>query len=345
MLFVSGTMKILVATTNSGKFEEIKAEFTDLNLEFLNLKDVGLEKQELDEPYNTTWENALHKAKFFAKKTKLITLAEDTGFYVKALRGNPGIKAKRWASTPQKRIERILTALKGTPKNKRQAYFQTHACLYNPKDKSFNIFEGRVNGIITEKIAGQYRTHLQYDSIFYYSPLKKTFAQMSVKDKNNISHRGKILAQLKRFFLQHHSFKQYLVVGGIIVKNRRMLLQKRRDSRTEFNNKWEFVGGGIDNGESVFKALKREIKEESGLNVEPIEVLPDIINKVEKKYGYQVFLLLYICKIKSGKLKASDAECAGHGWFTLAEAQKLDSLPANKDVIKKNLDILKKYVD
>jgi len=337
--------KILIATTNKGKFEEFVKEFSDLDLEFLSLKDVGLEKYDIEEPYTTTWENALHKAKFFAKKTKLPTLSEDTGFYVKALNNDPGIKAKRWADTPQERNNKILRELKGIKEKDRDARFETDACFYEPENDSFTIFKGKVNGKIIENTQGKSRVGLQYDAIFYYPPLKKTFAELSISEKNLVSHRGQIMAQLKKFLTRHYSFKQLMVVGGIIVKDRKMLLQKRRDTRKEFNNKWEFVGGGVDNGESVPQALKREVKEESGYSVEIVEQLPEIITKTESKYGYQVFLLLYICKIKSGKLTCADTEATAHGWFTIKEALKLDSLPANKVVIRKNISILKKYVD
>lgn len=337
--------KILIATSNLGKFKEIVSEFSDLDFKFLSLNDLKLDKIDLEEPFETTWENALHKAKFFAKKTGLPTIAEDTAFCINALHGAPGIKAKRFAPTEKERIEKVLKEMKNVKTEKRGAKFITHACLYYPKDDSFVVFKGEVLGEITKTATINYTPGLQYDSIFYYPPAKKVFAKMTVAEKNSVSHRGKILIQIKRFLLKNHSFKQYLVVGGIVVKDGKMLLTKRRDPRMEFNNKWEFPGGGVDNGEQVIHALKREVLEETGLTVEPLEQLPQIVARVEKKYNYQVFLLLYICKIIKGEFKASDTEVAGHGWFTLTQAMKLDSLPANLGVLKKNIGTLKKYIN
>ena len=86
--------KILIATTNLGKFAEFFAEFEDLNFVFVNLKDLKLDKMEVPEPFSTTWENALYKAKVFAQKSGLPTIAEDTAFGVDYLKGEPGVRAK-----------------------------------------------------------------------------------------------------------------------------------------------------------------------------------------------------------------------------------------------------------
>lgn len=337
--------KILIATNNQGKFKELASEFSDLNIKFLNLKDLKLDKIKISEPYQTLAENALHKAKFFAKLSKLTTIAEDTGLFVKYLKGAPGVKTKRFGKNATDRRKKILLALKNVPAKNRTAEFITNACLYDPQNDSYTVFTGKAAGQITTTPSGSEQSGMDFDPIFYFPKYKKTFAELSTPEKNAISHRGQIATQLKRFLSKQYNFKQFLVVGGIIVKNRKALFTKRRDPRSEFNNKWEFPGGGIDNGEAVIKALKRELKEETGLDVEPIEQLPEIVTRVEEKYGYQVFLLLFICKIKSGKLQTSDTEVADYGWFSLKESLKLDWLPANKEVIKNNYKILKKYID
>ena len=125
--------KILIATTNEGKFHEVVNFFSDLHFEFVNLKQAGLSKYDVEEPFDTTWENALHKAKFYAKKSGLLTISEDTAFYVDAMDGAPGVKAKRFGATAQERNQKILTALKNVPTNKRTARFELAACLYDPK--------------------------------------------------------------------------------------------------------------------------------------------------------------------------------------------------------------------
>jgi len=336
--------KVLIATTNVGKFNEIVNHFNDLHFKFVNLKDAGLDKIEAEEPFSTTWENALNKAKFYAKKSGLLTIAEDTGFYVKHLKGSPGVGAKRFASTPESRNQKILNQLKKVPHSKRQAYFETHACVYHPDTDTFAIFSGKVNGFISEKIISGFRQGMNYDCIFYYPPLKKNFSELNIAEKNNISHRGQAVQKIKYYLAKQFAFKQIIVPAAIIIKDAKMFFTKRRDLRKEFNNKWEFPGGGVENGEEIITCLKREVKEETGLLVEPLELLPNILNKSEIKYGYQVFLPIYICKIKSGKINLADNEIADYGWFTLPQALKLDFLPLNKKIIHSHIKIIKKYL-
>ncbi len=337
--------KILIATTNEGKFHEIVNLFSDLHFTFVNLKQVGLDKYDVEEPHETTWENALTKAKFYGKKSGLLTLSEDAALYVDAMNGAPGIKAKRFGATAEERNKKILIALKNVPNNKRTVRFELSACLYNPQNDSFSIFSGEVRGLISQKEVGKARHKaMGYDPIFYYPPLKKNFSELTIAEKNTVSHRGQALMKVKYFLEKQFHFRQLVVPAAIIVKDRKMFFQKRRDSRKEFD-KWEFPGGGVEEGEDLLACLKREVKDETGFNIEPLELLSPIMNRVEKKYNYQVFLPVYICKIKSGKLKVAHNEVSDTGWFTIKEALKLKFLPLNQEIIKSNIQILKKYCD
>ena len=341
--------KILVATGNIGKFTEITAELEDMRFDFVNLKDLKLDRFEVDEPHATTWQNALEKAKFFATKSKLITIAEDTGLFVEYLNGAPGVRSKRYGATSTDRIKKLLSKLDGVPDKKRGAYFETAGCIYNPNTDNFSIFIGKAKGIITKKIHQASREGMGYDSIFWFPPLKKTFAELSLLDKNRVSHRGKMIGQLKYFLMSQYSLRQVICVAGIIVKNRKILMTKRRDLRPEFNNKWEFPGGGVENGETFTETLRREIREETGYDTIKIEQLPEVhtVTVNGARENYQVHLILTVCKIKSGKFKPADAETCGHGWFTYKEALKMNMLALNKKVVqsKTNKKILKKYID
>ncbi len=106
---------ILIATSNPGKFAEFILEFQDLPFTFVNLKDCGLDQLNVDEPYDTLEQNAIHKAKIYGRKSKLLTIAEDSGLFVKYLKGAPGVDDKRYAPTPTERVENLLAALKGVP--------------------------------------------------------------------------------------------------------------------------------------------------------------------------------------------------------------------------------------
>src|SRR6266404_3348186 len=102
--------------------------------------------------------------------------------------------------------------------------------------------------------------------------------------------------------------KQITIVVGLILDNKGQLLLARRHQpqNPEIHGKWELPGGGIDFGEEATESLKREIKEETGLKVEPVKLLPKIISKVENFKGgnkLHVIILTYICKIVGGKLE------------------------------------------
>src|SRR5258705_940414 len=113
--------RILIATTNTGKFKQMMAELADLHFQFVSLKDLKLDTVEVEEPHATTWQNALEKAKFFAKKTGLITLAEDTGIFIDYLKDEHGGKSKRYGADALERNQKVLEVLKNAPDKKRTA--------------------------------------------------------------------------------------------------------------------------------------------------------------------------------------------------------------------------------
>ncbi len=338
--------KILIATGNKEKFKEITAELTDMHFEFVSLKDVGLDKIEVEEPYDTTWQNAVEKAKFFGKKSGLLTLAEDTGLFISHLKGLPGIKSKRYAPTAIERNTKILEQLKGVPDNKRSACFETTGCLFDPKTNNFYIFNGKIDGFIANKMSSGIKEDMGYDPIFYFPPLKKLFSEMSILEKNRISHRGKMINEVRYFLIKNYQPKQIICAAGIVVKDGKMLMTKRRDHRPEFNDKWEFPGGGVEDGATFIETVIEEVLEESGFKVKIEEQLPDILTSLIKKEHYQVHLFMCICSIKSGKVKIAEAESSDYGWFTYNEAIKMDMLPLNKKLIqtKNNRKILLKYI-
>ncbi|MBI5728628.1 MAG: NUDIX domain-containing protein [Candidatus Magasanikbacteria bacterium] len=337
--------KILIATTNRGKFKEFMVEFADLPFTFVSLRDVHLDKANIDEPFATTEENAIHKARFFSHKSKLPTIAEDTGFFVKHLQGQPGIKAKRFAATPEERRAKILSGLKGMPRIKRAAYFETSACFYNPKNDSFSVFRGRMNGLIAQKeLKIKLPEGMAYDSIFYYPPAKKMMAAMSPEEKNLISHRGQTAAQLKYFLAREFGPQRLVVAGALLIKNRRFFMQKRRDPRPKFNNTWEFPGGIVENGEQIKDAIRRELKEETGYCIRFVEPLPHLYN-YNVTPALQIFLYVYICTIRSGQYHPATGEVVGHGWFTHQKALKQRLISNNGRILEENKVLLKKYID
>ncbi len=340
--------KILIATTNQGKFSELASHFSDAPFEFVSLKDVGLETFDVPEPFNTTWENALHKARFFAEKSGLLTISEDTAFYVNYLGGVPGVHAKRYGANDAERMAKVLAGLEGVPEEQRTAYFEAHACLFNPETNSFTLFVGRIDGLIPVSTQGTIREGMSYDSLFFYPPLNKCLAEVSIAEKNAVSHRGQLARQIKIFLLRQYSFKQIVCPVALIVKDRKLFLNKRRDTNEKMNNKWEFPGGGVDNGEEVLDCLRREAKEETGFDINVIAPLPKVYTvsgNVGTTDPYQVFLVPHVAEIIGGELKLAEEESAGHGWFTLNEALELDLLPLNKTALREHRAWLSTYID
>jgi len=189
--------KLLIATTNKKKLAEIKAIFSDLNLEYLTLKDFP-KLGDVEENGATFQENALIKARTYSRATGFLTLAEDSGICVKALDGRPGVYSARYAGPEQddnKNLDKILNDMKSVPEGKRQAWYQSAVALVAPDGRE-DVLEGRVEGelLFERKGTGGFG----YDPIFYYPPFKATFAEVSAEDKNRVSHRFKALQAARK---------------------------------------------------------------------------------------------------------------------------------------------------
>ncbi len=184
-------MQIVLATHNRGKMEEMAAILGHLPVELITL-DAFPEIGDIPETGNTLKENAFIKAETVHRLTGLPALADDTGLEVDALNGAPGIYSARYAgadATFDDNCQKMLKELHGIPVEKRTARFRTVIAFVNGGEKEWveGVAEGR---IIEEKrgIGG-----FGYDPIFYYPPLRKTFAELDSVEKNSISHRGKAL--------------------------------------------------------------------------------------------------------------------------------------------------------
>ena len=188
-------LRFLLATQNKGKVREIRSALSSLNIEFESL--LGRDDlPEVLESGTTFAENARLKAAHYHQLTGLPTLAEDSGLLVDALDGIPGVYSARFAPTDKERIEKILRMLDSLPRPfSRDARFVSAICLLLPE----GLIEvaGEVQGELTREPKG---THgFGYDPIFYYPPLEKTFAQMTVEEKNKVSHRARALEKLSRW--------------------------------------------------------------------------------------------------------------------------------------------------
>ena|SRR5215471_4059174 len=187
-------MKILLATTNRGKVEEIREMLADSGNTIIGLDEVE-SIREVEETGTTFGENALIKARYYHSLTGLVTIADDSGLEVEALAGMPGVKSARYAgpgATDRQRIDRLLNELKGRAENERSARFVCAAGIVWQNGQ--RLFVEEAGGIILASPKGA--NGFGYDPIFYYPPLGKTFAEMLRDEKRRISHRGRAFQRL-----------------------------------------------------------------------------------------------------------------------------------------------------
>ena len=159
-----------------------------------NLDDFG-PIPEVEEDGDTFDENAYKKASFAARILGYPALADDSGLVVDALDGAPGVHSARYAgadATDTDRCNKLLEAMKGQAN--RTAAFECVISIAVPTGLALT-YEGRCEGLISQAMAGT--GGFGYDPVFYDPDLKKTFAQMTPVEKNNISHRGRALSRIK----------------------------------------------------------------------------------------------------------------------------------------------------
>ena len=190
---------LVLASRNAGKTGELRGLLKDFPVELKNLDDFG-SIPPIEEDGTTFDENAYKKAAFTAKVLGLPTLADDSGLEVDALGGLPGVHSARYAgpnASDTDNSAKLSSEMKG--KTNRAATFVCVISIAVPAGMALT-YEGRCEGLIAEAPAGE--NGFGYDPLFYYPPLKRTFAQLSVEEKNQVSHRGKAMAQLKEEFNQ-----------------------------------------------------------------------------------------------------------------------------------------------
>lgn len=185
--------QIIFATNNKHKKDEVSHLLP--GFEVLTLSEIGI-SEDIPETGETLEENALIKANFVFEKTGLDCFADDTGLEVEALGGKPGVYSARYAgepADPQANIDKLLAELKDI--ENRKARFRTVIALIQNGEPVF--IEGIVNGRIIECRSGA--SGFGYDPVFIPDGYAQTFAQMSLEEKNKISHRGKATRKLVEF--------------------------------------------------------------------------------------------------------------------------------------------------
>jgi XTP/dITP diphosphohydrolase len=195
-LGVKGIKKIILASNNKHKINEIKNILRDFPFEILSLKEAGIEI-EVDEDGETFEENAYKKAREIMDVSGEATLADDSGLEVFALDGKPGVHSARFGGehgNDKKNNLKLLELLKNTLERERGAQFVSVIVLLTPGGDKI-VARGEVEGIIGYEEKGQ--NGFGYDPLFVIPELNKTFAELSAEEKNSISHRARALDVLK----------------------------------------------------------------------------------------------------------------------------------------------------
>jgi len=192
---------IYLATQNLHKVDEIKDLLGDL-FDIRTVSELGL-SEEIPETGLTLQENSMQKASFIAQRYQVTCLADDSGLEVDVLGGEPGVFSARYAGEPKDdraNLQKLLNELAG--QSDRKARFVTVLTLHH--QGSFVQFEGEVRGDIMEEPRGS--QGFGYDPVFQASGQTKTFAEMSLSEKNQLAHRARALAKFKSFVLESGIF-------------------------------------------------------------------------------------------------------------------------------------------
>jgi XTP/dITP diphosphohydrolase len=189
-------MELVLATGNRDKQQEMKALLQDLGLTIRTLDEFPAAPVVVEDG-ETCQANAGKKAREIAQFTGALTLADDTGLEVDALGGRPGVFAARYAgahATYADNCRKLLDELTGVPADQRGARFLTVVAIADPVS-SVEFVEGVLRGRIADHCSGGHG--FGYDPVFLVPELEKTLAELTLDQKNRISHRGQALAKAK----------------------------------------------------------------------------------------------------------------------------------------------------
>ena len=183
--------QLLIATGNSGKVREYAELLSGISFELVSLKDLGI-THEVDETGETFEENAWLKASEYAALSGLLTLADDSGLEVDALGGDPGVRSARYGGDAcqgdEDRVNLLLKNLEDVPWDKRTARFRCVIAVVESGGTAVTQAKGSVDGMI--QYSPQGNDGFGYDPVFFIPSHYRTLAQISLAEKNQLSHRG-----------------------------------------------------------------------------------------------------------------------------------------------------------
>lgn len=188
--------KIVLATHNAGKIREFKSVLTPLGYEAVPVHELLPDIPEPEETGTTFAENAKLKASYYMQATQLPCLADDSGIAADALNGRPGVYSARYAGPAcddEANNQKLIRELSVFPPEQRTVHYVCCLVLCWPDGRTLTT-EGRCSGVLRDFYAGD--NGFGYDPLFYVPEKGKTMAEMSMEEKNALSHRGKALEKL-----------------------------------------------------------------------------------------------------------------------------------------------------
>ncbi len=186
--------KLLFATHNPAKVSEL-SRLVSPSKKIVSLADLNY-KDEIPETGDTLEENALQKAQTIFKRFKIPCFSDDSGLFIEALNGEPGVHSAHYSGKRDYRINNQLVLEKLAGITNRKAYFKTIFCLIEADEKT-TYFEGIVNGSIAEESTGE--NGFGYDPIFIPEGHTKTFGELSASVKKALSHRARATEKLIQY--------------------------------------------------------------------------------------------------------------------------------------------------
>jgi XTP/dITP diphosphohydrolase len=195
-------LELVLATRNEGKTREIREFLKGWGISLTTMRDYP-DAPEFAEAGQTYRDNVLTKARFFAKWTGKLTLADDSGLEVDYLEGRPGVFSARYAGDSADGRENnrvLLRELEGVPAEKRGAVFRCVMALVSPWGDE-EVVEGECHGMIGLGEKGG--KGFGYDPVFVISHQGKTMAELSLAEKNQLSHRGKALRKVQKILQRY----------------------------------------------------------------------------------------------------------------------------------------------
>ena len=188
---------IVLATSNKNKVNEFKELLKGFPVSFKSLSDFPPLPPAVEDG-ETFDDNAYKKAHHYAKILGVPAIADDSGICVDALNGRPGVYSARYASesaTDKENCQKLLSELNGV--SDRKASFHCVLSIAVPSGPALT-YESSCDGTILEKPVGN--NGFGYDPVFFFEPFGKSFAQLTMEEKNSVSHRGKVMAELRSEF-------------------------------------------------------------------------------------------------------------------------------------------------